>query len=41
MAHVANKDADKAKADFQRILDKNPQNSWAKKQLEELARKSQ
>ena len=41
MAHVANKDVDKAKTDFQRILAKNPENSWAKKQLEELSQKPQ
>jgi tetratricopeptide (TPR) repeat protein len=36
MSHVANKDLDKAKADFQKMLEQNPQNAWAKKQLEEL-----
>jgi len=39
MAHMANKDVDKAKADFERIVTKNPQNSWAKKQLEQLNQK--
>lgn len=40
MAHVANKDFDKAKADFQKILEKDPGNSWAKKQLEQLNQES-
>jgi hypothetical protein len=40
MAHAANKDFEKAKADFQRILEKDPQNQWAKKQLEELSQKN-
>jgi len=39
MAYMANKDFDKAKAEFQKMLDKNPENSWAKKQLEELNQK--
>jgi tetratricopeptide (TPR) repeat protein len=38
MSHAANKDAEKAKADFQKILELNPQDDWAKKQLEELNR---
>ena len=41
MAHVANRDFDKAKADFQKILEKDPGNGWAKKQLDELNQKSQ
>jgi hypothetical protein len=36
MAHVANKDFAKAKGDFQRILEKDPENKWAKKQLDDL-----
>jgi len=36
MAHVGNKDFDKAKADFQRILEKDPENKWAKQQLDKL-----
>jgi tetratricopeptide (TPR) repeat protein len=36
MSHVANKEVDKAKADYQKILELNPQNDWAKKQLEQL-----
>jgi len=36
MAHVANKDFDKAKADFQGILEKDPENKWAKQQLDKL-----
>lgn len=36
MSHAANKDTEKAKADFQKILELNPQDDWAKKQLEEL-----
>lgn len=38
MAHAANKDIEKAKADFQKIVELDPQNDWAKKQLEELNR---
>jgi photosynthetic reaction center cytochrome c subunit len=41
MAHVANQDVDKAKADFQRILVRTPDNPWAKKQLDELNQKPQ
>jgi hypothetical protein len=40
MAHVANKDVDKAKADFQRILEKDPENKWAKQQLDKLNQSS-
>ena len=36
MSHAANKDTEKAKADFRKILELNPQDDWAKKQLEEL-----
>jgi len=36
MSHTANKDIEKAKADFKKILEQNPQNDWARKQLEEL-----
>jgi tetratricopeptide (TPR) repeat protein len=36
VSHVANKEVEKAKADYQRILELNPQDEWAKKQLEQL-----
>jgi hypothetical protein len=36
MSHVANKEVEKAKADYQKILELNPQDEWAKKQLEQL-----
>lgn len=36
MSHKANKQIDQAKADFQKILELNPQDAFAKKQLEEL-----
>jgi hypothetical protein len=36
MAHAANKETEKAKADFRKILERNPQDEFAKKQLEEL-----
>jgi hypothetical protein len=36
MAHSANHQTEKAKADYRKILELNPQDSWAKKQLEEL-----
>jgi tetratricopeptide (TPR) repeat protein len=36
MAHAANKETEKAKADYRKILELNPQDTWAKKQLEEL-----
>jgi len=36
MAHQANQETEKAKADYRKILELNPQNDWAKKQLEEL-----
>ena len=41
MAHAANKETDKAKADYQKILELNPQDAFAKKQLEELSRGKQ
>jgi len=37
MSHVANKEVDRAKADYQKILELNPQDEWAKKQLEQLS----
>jgi hypothetical protein len=36
MSHVANKEVEKAKADYRKILEKNPQDEWAKEQLEKL-----
>ena len=36
MSHVANQEVEKAKADYQKILELNPQDEWAKKQLEQL-----
>jgi hypothetical protein len=39
MSHVANKEVDQAKADYQKILELNPQDEWAKKQLEQLSSK--
>lgn len=36
MAHKANNEAEKAKADFQKILELNPQDTFARKQLAEL-----
>jgi photosynthetic reaction center cytochrome c subunit len=36
MSHMANKEVAKAKADYQKILETNPQDEWAKKQLEQL-----
>ena len=36
MSHVANKEVAKAKVDYQKILETNPQDEWAKKQLEQL-----
>jgi tetratricopeptide (TPR) repeat protein len=36
MSHVANKEVEKAKADYQKILELNPQDEWAKKQLGQL-----
>ncbi len=36
MSHAANKQVEKARADYQKILELNPQDEWAKKQLEQL-----
>jgi tetratricopeptide (TPR) repeat protein len=36
MSHKANNETEKAKADFQKILELNPKDDFAKKQLEEL-----
>jgi tetratricopeptide (TPR) repeat protein len=36
MAHKANGETEKAIADFQKIVDANPGDAWAKQQLEEL-----
>jgi tetratricopeptide (TPR) repeat protein len=36
MSHVANKQVEKARTDYQKILELNPQDEWAKKQLEQL-----
>lgn len=36
MAHKANNETEKAKADFQKILDLNPKDQFARKQLDEL-----
>ncbi len=36
MSHQANGETDKAIADFQKIVDGNPNDAWAKKQLEQL-----
>ena len=36
MAHMANKETEKAKADYRKILELNPQNAFAKKQLDQL-----
>jgi Photosynthetic reaction centre cytochrome C subunit len=36
MSHSANKETEKAKADFQKILDIDPENAFAKQQLEKL-----
>jgi tetratricopeptide (TPR) repeat protein len=41
MSHMANKETEKAKADYQKILELNPQDAFAKKQLEELNRSKQ
>lgn len=35
-AHMANKEMDKAKGDYQKILELNPQDAFAKKQLDQL-----
>jgi Flp pilus assembly protein TadD len=39
MSHMANKEVDKAKADYKKILELNPRDEWAKKQLEQLSGK--
>ena len=36
MSHAANKEVEKAKADYRKILELNPQDEWAKKQLAQL-----
>jgi tetratricopeptide (TPR) repeat protein len=36
MAHMANKQTEKAKADYQKILELHPEDGWAKEQLEKL-----
>ncbi len=36
MAHMANKETEKAKADYRKILELNPQDAFAKKKLAEL-----
>jgi len=36
MSHTADKEVEKAKADYRKILERNPQDEWAKKQLEKL-----
>ena len=36
MAHTANHERSKAEADYNKILETDPQNSWAKEQLEDL-----
>ena len=41
MAHQAAGETDKAIADFQKIVQTNPQNEWAKQQLETLTKKKQ
>ena len=37
MSHAANKETEKAKADYRKILELDPQNAFAKKQLEQLS----
>jgi tetratricopeptide (TPR) repeat protein len=39
MSHQANGDLEEAKTDFQKILELQPQNAWAKQQLEELQKR--
>jgi tetratricopeptide (TPR) repeat protein len=41
MSHQANGDIEKAKADFTKILELQPRNTWAKQQLEELQKSKQ
>lgn len=36
MAHGANQETEKAKADYRKILELKPEDAFAKKQLEEL-----
>jgi photosynthetic reaction center cytochrome c subunit len=36
MSHQTNKETEKAKADFAKILEKNPQDKWARQQLDQL-----
>jgi len=38
MAHLANGEVRKAEADFSKILESDPQNSWAKEELDKLRR---
>jgi len=39
MAHAANQETEKAKADYRKILELNPQDAFAKKQLDQLSDK--
>jgi tetratricopeptide (TPR) repeat protein len=39
MAHLASGESQKAEADFRRILEADPQNSWAKEELEKLRKR--
>jgi hypothetical protein len=39
MAHAANQETEKAKADYRKILELNPQDAFAKKQLDQLSGK--
>jgi tetratricopeptide (TPR) repeat protein len=41
LAHLANGESQKAEADFSKILEADPQNSWAKGELEKLRRHPQ
>jgi tetratricopeptide (TPR) repeat protein len=41
MAHIANHEPQKAEADFSKILEGDPENSWAKEELEKLRQHSQ
>jgi tetratricopeptide (TPR) repeat protein len=41
MAHIANHEPQKAEADFSKILEGDPENSWAKEELEKLRQYSQ
>ena len=38
MAHLATEEKDKAKADLQHVIELNPNNKWAKDELEKLAK---